>query len=485
MIQSSTPSGLTFAVARISIEFTSTFAVGTGRGDSLHDAVCVTDANGLPALPGTSIAGVLRSVMSSEDESYARDLFGYQPTKRGEQASGSASRLEVSWAVVHDAKNRPVAPLRAATDTDDAVLRHLRLGVVRDHVRISERGVADGNGKFDVRSVPAGARFTFELKLNAASKQEAQRELEVIVNRIASGAIRFGARTRRGAGSFEMIEALLGAFDLGVSADRNAWRTTKGSLRERPASLRDFKPKPNGSGSTRLLELPLEPADLWIFGTGKPVEDRDGHFTMAKDKRKPHDKLQVWEQRIVWSNGVGSVSTPKDAPALIAGTSIKGAIRHRTLFHAVRLAKKRPETAADPLSAANAAVDALFGFVSAGGDGGAAVGQLSVTDIYVKDVKEIPMQHVALDRFTQAPMDGFLYSEAPVRSARVTLKFQLSADAAKLPNAGIALPSLELALTDLAAGRLALGSGANRGHGFFRGAPEATASIKNFARVTQ
>jgi hypothetical protein len=117
-----------------------------------------------------------------------------------------------------------------------------------------------------------------------------------------------------------MIEALIGAFDLGVSADRNAWRATKGSLRERPNSLREFKPKPNGSGSTRLLELPLEPADLWIFGTGKPVEGRDGHFTMAKDKRKPHDKLQVWEQRIVWSNQGGSVSTPKDAPALIAGT---------------------------------------------------------------------------------------------------------------------------------------------------------------------
>ncbi len=489
MTQDKHPSGLTFAVARITIEFTSTFAVGTGRGDNLNDAICVADANGLPALPGSSIAGVLRAAVAASEPAFARSLFGFQPRGKGEGSDGAPSRLEVSWGVVHDGRNRPVAPLRATTEKDDDILDYLREGVVRDHVRISRFGVVDGNGKFDVRAVPAGARFTFELRLRAHSKQQAETELQNLVNLLASGAIRIGARTRRGAGSFQIVEALLAAFDLANAQDRNLWKQVKPQLHERPAALRKYEPKTGISGAARLLELPLNPCDLWIFGTGQALNGRPGHFTKNKDKQKAHDKLQVWERRIVWSPTGGTVEEEAKAPALIAATGIKGALRHRTLFHALRLSRlattipKEEGTERDEVLAATAqraalAVKGLLGTVDEGGI--TAVGHLSVNDIFVTDVKEVPMQHVAIDRFTQAPMDGFLYSEAPVRSAQVTLKLQLSGAAAARADSALSLAALRFALLDLAESRLSLGSGANRGHGYFRGDNAASARIAAF-----
>ena len=50
----------TVDLIRCTIELDSPLIIGTGKGDSLHDAVFVQDANGLPVIPGTTIAGVLR-----------------------------------------------------------------------------------------------------------------------------------------------------------------------------------------------------------------------------------------------------------------------------------------------------------------------------------------------------------------------------------------------------------------------------------------
>ena len=42
-------------VARVTIETTAPLTIGTGRGDDLLDSLYVTDANGLPTIPGTSM----------------------------------------------------------------------------------------------------------------------------------------------------------------------------------------------------------------------------------------------------------------------------------------------------------------------------------------------------------------------------------------------------------------------------------------------
>ena len=74
---------------------------------------------------------------------------------------------------------------------------------------------------------------------------------------------------------------------------------------------------------------------------------------------------------------------------------------------------------------------------------------------------------VCIDRFTGAPMDGMLFSEAPLFGAKGKLELEILVERAKV-SAG-AKKAFRAALDDLVKGRLALGAGANRGHGYFKG----------------
>ncbi len=44
----------------VTLEAKSAHAIHTGHGDTTHDSLIVRDANGLPTLLGTSLAGILR-----------------------------------------------------------------------------------------------------------------------------------------------------------------------------------------------------------------------------------------------------------------------------------------------------------------------------------------------------------------------------------------------------------------------------------------
>ena len=47
-------------IARFSLQARSALSIGTGGTDGVFDHPIVRDANGLPLIPGTSLAGVLR-----------------------------------------------------------------------------------------------------------------------------------------------------------------------------------------------------------------------------------------------------------------------------------------------------------------------------------------------------------------------------------------------------------------------------------------
>lgn len=115
------------------------------------------------------------------------------------------------------------------------------------------------------------------------------------------------------------------------------------------------------------------------------------------------------------------------------------------------------------MPADNARSDALFGAVKEQ-DGGQA-GRITVTDGAVTGAQWARLDHVSLDRFTQGPLDHHLFSEAPLYKG--TLQFDLSVDTAELaPESRRAFDS---AVRDLLNGRLGIGGGGSRGHGFCTG----------------
>ena len=62
-------------IARIVLEAETPLVVGTGDKNIQTDAVVATDVNGLPYIPGSSIAGVLRHAIGEDSES-GNSLFG-------------------------------------------------------------------------------------------------------------------------------------------------------------------------------------------------------------------------------------------------------------------------------------------------------------------------------------------------------------------------------------------------------------------------
>ena len=53
-------------LARVIIEAKTPIAVGSGEKDVITDALVATDVNGLPYIPGTALAGVVRSMIGEE-----------------------------------------------------------------------------------------------------------------------------------------------------------------------------------------------------------------------------------------------------------------------------------------------------------------------------------------------------------------------------------------------------------------------------------
>lgn len=395
-----------FEVARVTLTFTSPMVVGTGSGDDVADAACVTDANGLPTIPGTSIAGVL----------VAAGLKGIDGADR-------RSPVTVSWAAAHDQTDTPVPATGAS---DDPVLRLLRAGIVRHHVRIGSRGVAEKGGKFGERLVPAGARFTFELRCDHGGPS-----MQQVLQTLARPEVTLGAGASRGLGAFT-VQARGRRFDL--RRDWSAWAQHPVSLR-----ARDHLPVLQvaaGASTMTSWTLLLEAQDLVVVGGGTPDPDRS------------QDILALREPRVVWRQGQGAIDHAWPLP----GSSIKGALRHRTRFW---LNARAPQHA-DELDRA------LFG--AARGDDDEAPGALVVPEATLHGVPHT-MDHVRLDRFTMAPIDGALFSESALLVQEpLELRVALRRDVPKAAEL-----AFQRALDDLCEGTLALGGGANRGHGYFTG----------------
>lgn len=439
--------GQTFELARVTVEFTTPSRVGAGGHDPLHDAFFATDANELPALPGTSLAGVLRhAAVDAWGEKEVKALFGFQDNN-----DGASSKLEVSWGQVHGADDQPV-PFAGASE-EDPVLAALRAGVIRDHVRLDTRGTPDNRGKFDELLVPAGARFTFELVLHAG----ASRRMADVLGLLASPALRLGGGGRKGLGRFVIRRAAGRAFDARSEADRAAFaRLPRGLHEPIPAGLLpDLKWQASSSSRFRTGRLVLEPVDHWRIGRGAPSRPEHEH------EGKPLDELPVEAQTIRWVDGRGTVGPLEP---VVPASAVKGALRHRADFHA-RVAAGAfwdPSLSANGVSEREE-TEALFGMVKKGEDG--APGRVLLGDGRVSGHGWGRLQHVSLDRFTQGPLDHHLFSEAVLYGGLIEL--DLAVDVRGLePGARAALSA---ALTDLCEGRLPIGAGSNRGHGTCRG----------------
>lgn len=437
-------------LARITLQAETPFHVGSGREWRESDAGIMTDANGLPTIPGTSIAGVIRHAMDKGPENACvSGLFGHQPTGNSGRTEGHGSRVVFSFACIHDANDVPVTGLIPAERLEeDLVLANALRPTLRDHARHNDKGVVADGGKFDDLVICAGHRFTLEIELIGTLAD--QTRWETLLSLFCDPTIRFGGKTSRGLGRFRVFALLTRIFDLSVPRDFAAYVSHPSRLDKAVGEgWNAFAP---AGLPAKEIQLKLAPQGFWLFGGGLDSDT---------------DIVPVTDRIISWAeNGEPSETEIFSLP----GSALKGALRHRALFHAYTVKKFFVGDAEDSPAKKEAEdlVARLFGNAPEAEGKARQRGALLFSDMTAEAVPAPLQNHVSIDRFTGGARDQALYDEMPLFGGteftwRIGLSRALSPDEETLLRAVVA---------DLTEGRLQLGGGTGRGHGFFTGTAE-------------
>lgn len=439
-------------ISRIVLEAETPLAVGMGEKSLLTDALVVTDINGLPFIPGTSLAGVIRSACGIKQDDHTP--FGYQD---GTEAEGS--KVIFSDGVMIGSDGNPVDGLRVI-GSNDPFYSHFKTLPVRQHVCINSKGSTDKGGLFNEQVAYKGMRFCFEMELLSTGSDEERDFYQKMLDTLCSSTFRIGSGTRNGFGSMKIVSLYRRDYDLTNASDLESYISRSASL-DRPLELKGAiktNTKQNIDSKWHRYVLQLQPVDFFLFSSG--LSDDEADFTPVK------------EPFIEWENGMPQFS---EHGILIPASSIKGAIAHRTAYHWNKLEGRfADQDGTNPLTGDdNPAVVAIFGRSGQGKDEEIQRGNIMLSDVFIpaasnRRTDEKILNHVAIDRFTGGAIDGALFTEKVINGRGRVIELNIDVLSESISNAHVR-KAFEASLQDIADGLLPLGGGVNRGNGMFKG----------------
>ena len=427
-------------ITRVTLEAASPLAVGSGEKDIITDAPVARDMNGLPYIPGTSLVGIIRH--SLEDEKAIDYLFGFQKGDKGE-----GSKVIVSDALLVGSNGKVIDGLEQSEP--DKFLKQFEVLPIRQHVRITEKGVGADHGKFDEQVVYKGTRFVFEMELLSETADEDY--IHKLLEIISSPTFRMGSGTRNGFGSMKVVSIKYASYDLTNENELDAYLNKSSSLSEAWNDAEEIKPKNTQGDSWIKYTLTLKPADFFLFSSGFGDEDAD--ITPVK------------ENYIEWTEGMPKM---KEATSLIPATSIKGSIAHRMVYHWNRLMGKFVDHGEAVCCEKNPATIAIFGTTIEDDETKPSRGYAIFSDVFLNTEKPKVLPHIKIDKFTGGVQDGALFQEKVSTSNQEEFFEEIYVEKNALADSTIR-KSFERALQDICDGLLPLGGGTNRGHGIFMG----------------
>ena len=266
--------------------------------------------------------------------------------------------------------------------------------------------------KFDIRITAEGrddetmGRDQSEGIPGPASSESVKKLLEVIVDVLTSGAVCLGGRTGSGQGTIQVIEPKL----------RRTGKTTDASALTAPADVLDALIGEDEEGTPIPLELGgwslEEPARIritWWSPTG---------IFVAEDEKLTKQRKEEARKKDPTANGVTEPlrdpSVPWDeAQLLIPGTSIRGTLRSRASRIARTVLAARDELSKfashdlhEQIAVEPNLVRYMFGSTE-------YRGAITVHDcLSTERGKRIEVTHNAIDRWTGGVIDGGLFTEA-------------------------------------------------------------------------
>lgn len=406
-----------------------------GGNDEVLDQPVIRDAFGLWRIPGSTIAGSLRALGNEIDEKLTCEVFGEQ--------TGDESRASLMWCedgLLVDFDGQPaIAKILQGHEPEIKCETF-----VRDHVCLDlETGTGIEGGKFDMEFVPAGARFLLELRCDGWQKELTQAQIDYcrkLFAQVLAGKLELGGKSGLGYGKYKIISREYGEIDLTAKSGMAAWLDQPDYPLPNPDKS---QPLPTANAATPKqglnggIEIPLVCNGPILIGGGNALRP-DNKIGEADMLFALTPRLDYAKKAIVWQ-------------AVLPASSIKGVLRH-AIYKILK-----------SLGAANAKkmLDQLFGYV---GHDDSQCGKLVVCDAILGEYAPNSyqtVQHVALDRFTSAAINGALFNEEPFWLANTAVALKLAVN--DLNGAEAAL--FFHAVCDLCEGALAVGSGVNRGNG--------------------
>ena len=439
-------------LARVIIEAKTPLNIGSGNKGIKSDSLVLRDVNGLPFIPGTTLAGLLRHSLDTEEEKTA--VFGSQQ---------SGSPLIISEARMLDEEGTVLDSIISQDKLNSCLLLYYKQLPIRQHAKIGHRGSTVKGGKFDEEIVLKGTRFCFEIEMLSESSDDSH--FKTLLNTLKSQTFRIGSGSRSGFGEIDVIKCLYKNVNLNDDNQKKWYLEKSSSLAEEWEKPFDELKlvEPSNVGWTT-YSLRLKPIDFLLFGAGFGSDSADLTY--------------VRESFVEWNNDKGCVVNREEV-LLIPASSVKGALSHRLAFHYNCLSEKFANTLDDNeqidnfVGKNNVAVKTVFGSEGEKGENGKMKNKLR-GNVLISDVIEkrniIPkvLNHVSIDRFTGGAIDGALFNEETLyaNDLPICLEILVNNDVFKIPNVQEAL---EKTLEDLCSGMLPLGGGVNRGNGCFEG----------------
>jgi CRISPR/Cas system CSM-associated protein Csm3 (group 7 of RAMP superfamily) len=452
------------------IEAATPFKICSDDYSVIIDSPVLTDINGLPLIPGTSLAGVLRRTLSDyckndtdKEQNSVGDIFGY-----AEGDNGKGSRIMFSHAIIVDKDGSPVISI--AENLNDFLNLFVSSSLpVRERNAVNGRGTTRKHSKFDEQIAPKGLRFAFEIEFKGNSGDHKDvKTWNDVLNLIKSDNFRLGGGTRHGFGLFKLINLRENIYKLNdqkelieyldrrfLSGAKELFDGYKNNLKNNNAiSLA-------GDGGTIEYKLKLKPRDFFIFSSRFDSENTGADMSPLKEIAISYDEDK--SDKIYY---------------VLPASSIKGAISHRIAFHynAIKktfidkIDKEKIELSVSPQ---NHACKLLFGSKKEkkGKEEDNYAGKTFFEDIFIEESKRklVCLKHVSIDRFTGKSIGGALFSEEVLRISEndeINIRFIVKKEA--FENDSDIKKALERTIFDIENGVLPLGGGVNRGHGAFQ-----------------
>lgn len=448
-------------IARLTVEAETPLAVGTGKGsDILTDAPVAKDVNGLPYIPATSIAGVLRHAMGYADNKTDGNPFGYTDGADNDD-SGHGSDIIFTDAVMVGKEGKALDGIQDI-EWEDEFYRAFQDLPIRQHVRIDDKGTAEDKGKFDNEVVYKGTRFVFEIELVSDNDNDNDNDnhIENAIKHLRYCTLRIGGGTRKGYGKLKIVKCQQASLDLGKPEDLEKYLKKSSSLAEEWAGFTKISEIESLDDSKWThYQLKLKPLDFFMFGSGMGDSDADNVYVSEYVVECGNDNIPYFNKQ---------TDNPQKR-VLIPGSSVKGAIAHRTAYHynkiKKRFAGKIPEA---KVGCDNEAVAAIFGEKKS--DKTFTRGRILIDDVIKgqAEPKSKPFFHNKIDQFTGGTMDGALFQEKVIYDKGTEYTFDIYVENSALADDDIE-KAFEQSLHDICTGLLPLGGITNRGNGIFTG----------------